>query len=68
MRCPRYDLIRFQCFCDLSTITRLPPLSSSFVFPFLLCCFPSTIPKAMHARLVTRISLFLNQLQRIRSM
>ena len=68
MHCPRYDLIRFRCFCDLSAITRLPPLSSSFVFPFLLCCFPSTIPKTMHARLITRISLFLNQLQHIRNM
>jgi hypothetical protein len=68
MHCPRYDLIRFQCFCDLSALTHLPPLSSSFVFPFLLCCFPSTIPIALHARLIARISLFLNQLQRARNM
>jgi hypothetical protein len=68
MHCPRYDLIRFQCFCDLSALTQLPPLTSSFVFPFLLCCFPSTIPPALHARLIARISLFLDQLQRARDM
>jgi hypothetical protein len=68
MHCPRYDLIRFQCFCDLAAITNLPPLSSSFVFPFLLCCFPSNIAKALHTRLIVRISLFLNQLQRARGM
>ena len=62
MRCPRYDSIRFRCFCDLSAMTRLPPISSSFVFPFLLCCFPSVIPKALHACLIARIFLFLYQL------
>lgn len=68
MRCPRYDAIRFRCFFDLSAIAHLPPLSSSFVFPFLLCCFPSHIPKSIHARLIARISLFLNELQRLRRM
>jgi hypothetical protein len=68
MWCPRYDSIRFHCFCDLSSITGLPPLTSSFVFPFLLCCFPASIPKSMHARLITRIGIFLQQLQRMRDM
>ena len=68
MLCPRYDSIRFRCFCDLSAMTCLPLISSSFVFPFLLCCFPSVIPKALHARLIARISLFLHQLQRMRNM
>ena len=68
MWCPRYDSIRFHCFCDLSAITGIPPLRSSFVFPFLLCCFPASIPESMHARLISRISLFLKQLQHMRDM
>jgi hypothetical protein len=68
MHCPRYDNIRFQCYCDLSAITKLPPISSSFVFPFLLCSFPPSIPKSLHPRLIARIALFLSKLQHMRNM
>ena len=68
MRCPRYEHLRFDLFLDLSFLVKCPPLSSSFPFPFLLCAFPDSIPKAMHVRLVHRIACFLNQVRRIRDM
>ena len=68
MRCPRYDQQRFSLFCYLSSVLKCPPLTSSFLFPFLLCEFPVSVPKPMHIRLVHRIADFLNQVRRIRDM
>ena len=68
MHCPRYDQLRFHLFCELSCLLKSPPLSSSFPFPFLLCVFPDSVPKAMHTCLMHRIACFLNQVRKIRDM
>ena len=68
MQCPRYDQHRFDLFFDVSYLSKYPPLSSSYPFPFLLCVFPDSIPKPMHVRLVHRIACFLNQVRRIGDM
>ena len=68
MHCPRYDALRFTCFCSLAAITKQPPLSSSFPFPFLLCSFPNSVIKT-HANQFTRIiSVFLSSVRRLRDM
>ena len=68
MHCPRYDAFRFACFCSLAAITKQPPLSSSFPFPFLLCSFPNSVIKA-HANQFTHIiSVFLSSVRRLRDM
>src|SRR5690242_17441077 len=36
MHCPRYDIPRFDLFCHLSLVLKIPPLTLSFPFPFLL--------------------------------
>ena len=58
MFCPRYDVLRFRCFCDLAAITKQPPLSSSFRFPFLLCSFPSTVINPHATQLMRIIGTF----------
>jgi len=68
MKCPAYDQLRFDLFFDLATLLKCPPLSSSFPFPFLLCVFPDSVPKSMHARLIHRIAAFLNEVRRLRNM
>ena len=66
MHCPRYDVSRFNCFCELHHITGFPPLLSSFPFPFLLGVFPRTVSVTVHQRLLNCISMFLNKVQRMR--
>ena len=68
MSCPRYDSIRFSCFCALAAITKKPPLSWSFPFPFLLCCFPSDVINAHSIQFVQIISTFLSAVRRLRDM
>ena len=68
MSCPRYDVLRFRCFCDLAAITKQPPLSSSFRFPFLLCSFPSTVINPHATQLMRIIGTFLSSVQRVRDM
>lgn len=68
MQCPTYDQLRLHLFFDLASLLKCPPLSSSFPFPFLLCVFPDSVPKTMHARLVHRIASFLNEVRRLRDM
>ena len=68
MSCPRYDVLRFVCFCKLSAINKLPPLSSSFPFPFLLCCFPLNVVNAHCNQFVRIISSFLTSVRRLRDM
>ena len=68
MSCPRYDALRFRCFCALSAITTQPPLSYSFPFPFLLCSFPDSVIKAHANQFVHIISSFLSSVQRMRNM
>lgn len=68
MRCSRYDKQRFELFCDLYCLLKLPPVSSSVPFPFLLCSFPSSVPKSMHVHLIHLISSFLNKVRSMRDM
>ena len=68
MSCPRYDALRFHCFCALSAITKQPPLSCSFPFPFLLCSFPDSVIKVHANQFVRIISSFLSSVQRVRDM
>ena len=68
MHCIRYDRYRFPLFCDLDFLLKLPPISSSFPFPFLLCSFPDSIPKTLHVRIIHRIASFLNQVRSMRDM
>jgi Reverse transcriptase (RNA-dependent DNA polymerase)/Endonuclease-reverse transcriptase len=68
MSCPRYDVARFACFRSLFAITKLPPLSSSFPFPFLLCSFPSRLTNNQCNQCVRVISTFLSCVRRIRDM
>ena len=68
MQCPRYDTIRFQCLCALSSHTKQPPLRSFYPFPFLLCDIPPSIPKQQHHMYIQIISVFLSKLQRMRNM
>ena len=68
MDCPRYDAIRFNCLCALSSITKQPPLRSSYPFPFLLCELPPSIPIAQHIMYIDIIAPFIHKLQRMRNM
>lgn len=68
MSCPRYDAARFACFCHLSAITKQPPLSASFPFPFLLCSFPPDVINAHATQFVRIIGTFLSSVQRMRNM
>ena len=68
MSCPRYDVLRFRCFCALAAISKQPALSSSFPFPFLLCSFPDSVIKAHANQFVCIISTFLSSVQRVRDM
>ena len=68
MQCPRYDDIRYRCLCSLSSITKQPPLRSSFPFPYLLCEIPLSVPKNHHHVLISIIATYLSQLQRRRNM
>jgi len=68
MYCPRYDALRFSCFCSLAAITKQPPLTSSFPFPFLLCSFPSDVINAHSNQFVRIISNFLSSVRRMRDM
>ena len=68
MECPRYDDIRYQCLCALSSHLKRPPLRSSFPFPFLLCEIPLSIPACQHHIYIHIIASFLSKLQRRRNM
>jgi len=68
MSCPRYDKLRFDCFCKLAAITKQPPLSSSFRFPFLLCSFPSDVINTQSTQFVRIISCFLSSVRHMRDM
>ena len=68
MFCSQYERLRFRCFCELAAITKQPPLSSSFRFPFLLCSFPSTVINAHATQCVRVIGSFLSSVQRVRDM
>ena len=68
MFCPRYDAPRFKCFHSLAAITKQPPLSSSFPFPFLLCSFPPHLIKQHCNQYIRIISIFLSSVRRVRDM
>ena len=66
LTCPRYDRLRFECFCALSSITKSPPISTMFPLPFMLCSFdPAT---ANQQQLIRTISVFLRSVRRVRDM
>ena len=68
MSCPRYDILRFACFCKLAAITKQPPLTSSFCFPLLLCSFPPHVTTAHANQFMRVIATFLSSVRRIRDM
>ena len=68
MFCSRFQLLRFRCFCELAAITKQPPLSSSFRFPFLLCAFPPHVINAHAIQFIRVIGSFLSSVRRIRDM
>jgi hypothetical protein len=66
MSCPRFDTLRFRCFCDLASVSKHPPLSSSFPFPFLLCSFPPHVINRQAIQFTRIIGSFLSAVQRVR--